>query len=75
MSLLCDWSVGEVSGVTTFYKGSLYRPNERFRLDKEQTITTANINGGIISIDHVDGVLQFTPSIQPEWHQGKAYII
>ena len=76
MSLLCDWSVGEVSGVTTFYKGSLYRPNERFRWDQEQTITTANINGGIISIDHVEGILQFTPSIHPEWSQGKAsYII
>jgi hypothetical protein len=65
MSLLCDWIVGEVSGVTTFYKGSLYRPNERFRWDQEQTITTANINGGIISIDHVEGILQFTPSIHP----------
>jgi len=67
MSLLCEWGVGEVRGVTTFYKGSLYRPNERFRWDREQTITTANINGSIISIDHVDGLLQFTPSIQPEW--------
>lgn len=67
MSLLCEWGVGEVRGVTNFYKGSLYRPNERFRWDQEQTITAANINGSIISIDHVDGLLQFTPSIQPEW--------
>ena len=58
ISVLCDWGVGEVRGVTNFYKGSLYRPYETHKWNREQRITSVQIGAHSISVDHDEVLLQ-----------------
>ena len=58
ISVLCDWSVGEVRGVKTFFKGLLYRPYETHKWNREQKITSIYIGNHSISVDHTEVVLQ-----------------
>jgi len=58
ISVLCDWGVGEVRGVTNFYKGSLYRPYETHKWNREQKITSIHIGNHRINVDHSNMIFQ-----------------
>lgn len=63
-SVLCDWGVGEIIGVSRVYKGSLYRPYETHILNREQQIYSMDINHHTISI--VNSEVSFQNVWNPE---------
>jgi hypothetical protein len=60
ISVLCDWGVGEVSGVTNFIKGSLYRPYEAHKWNREQNITSIHIGNHSMSVEHSEVIFMHT---------------
>jgi len=57
VSVLCDWGVNELRGVTNFYKGSLYRPYEAHKWNREQNITSIHMGNDCIRVEHSEVIL------------------
>lgn len=57
-SVVCDWGIGEIIGVTNFYKGSLYRPYETHKCNREQQIYSMDIDHHTISITNSEVTFQ-----------------
>lgn len=62
LSMVCDWGVGETLGVTNFHKGSLYRPYETHKWNREQRISSMDIANQVIHVDYSE------ITFQPEWN-------
>ena len=60
ISALCEWGVGEIRGVTNFIKGSLYRPYEEHKWNREQPITSIQTDTHRITVEHTEMILMHT---------------
>ena len=52
ISVVCDWGISSVLGVTHFHKGSLYRPHETHEWNQVHKIGSAIFGNNTINIEH-----------------------